>query len=264
MAQLSTIVSSILRDFIQAQHEANCYSLALGKEYGQHGKIKDFQLPNAVIGDLEFELRYAVKGEGKVREEYEIDYPRIRRFFKEISGQLAKMVVTSVVSTVSSASIGADDGYERFHDFMKKEDILKHEFCAFLGRKICGTLTERVAELITTDGTLDEGVLAGIVTDVARSEFLQHPDLSGLFEQKSGDSLRGEAESNLKFSLESLMVKLLDDFNGTRKRSYPSVDVIVVADELQKLPEEAIHSIRFRITQREMDEMLRGKEEEGA
>lgn len=254
MAQLSTIVSSILHDFIQAQHEANCYSLSLGREYGQNGKIRDFQLPNAVIGDLEFELKYAVKGEGEEREEFEIDYPGLRRFFKEISGQLAKISVTSVVSTVSGASIGTDDGYEKFHDFMKKEETLKHEFCAFLSRKIYSGLTERAIDIISSDGNIDEEMLLGIVVEVVRSEFLQHAELEELFSGKEGDGLRIEAEDNLKHALGGLMGKLLNDFNCVRKHVYPSIDVMVTADELQKLPEEAVQCIRFRIAQREMDE----------
>lgn len=260
MAQLSTIVSSILHDFIQAQHEANCYSLSLGREYGQHGKIKDFQLPNAMIGDLEFELKYAVEGEGEEREAYEIDYPQLHRFYQNISGQFAKIVVTSVVSTVSSASIGVEDGQDKFYEFMKKEEVLRNEFCAFLSRKIQGTLKERTAEIITSGGEVDKEVLLDAVMETVCSEFLQHADLGDLFKGKSGDELRKEAEENVRYSLEGLTSKLLSDFNGVRRHTYPSIDVIVTAGELQKLPDEAIQCIRFRITQREMDEELRGKE----
>lgn len=259
MAQLSTIVSSILHDFIQAQHEANCYSLSLGREYGQRGRIKDFQLPNAVIGDLEFELRYAVKGEGEERNEYDIDYPQLRRFFRDISEQLARIVVTSVVSTVSSASIGADDSYDDFHQFMKKEEMLKNEFCAFLSRKIFGELVERTAEIITAEGQVDNEAVLSVIVETVRSEFLGHPDLDDLFTGKSGDALKVEAVDNLRYSLSGLMDKLLSDFNCVRKHTYPSVDVIVTADELQKLPDEAIQSIRFRITQKEMGEEIRTK-----
>ena len=252
MAQLSTIISSILHDFIQAQHEANNYSLSLGPDYGGGGKNKDFQLPNAVIGDLEFELKYAVKGEGEEREEYEIDYPQLRRFFRDISEQLAKISVTSVVSTVSGASIGSGDGYEKFHEFMKKEEVLKREFCAFLSRKINGTLTERAAELVGRDGTPHRDVLLKAVAETVRSEFLTHPDLDELFAGRSGEGLRAEAEEDLKYTLDSLLSKLLGDFNCVRKHNIPSVDIEVNADELQKLPEEAIQSIRFRVSQGDM------------
>ena len=46
MAQLSSVIGSILRDIVSAQHEANLYSLSLGDSYGKDGKAKDFQLPN--------------------------------------------------------------------------------------------------------------------------------------------------------------------------------------------------------------------------
>lgn len=261
MAQLSTIVSSILHDFLQAQHEANCYSLALGREYGQQGKIKDFQLPNAQIGDLELELKYAVKGEGKERDAFEINYPQLRRFFRNISEQFAKIVVTSVVATVSGAFIGAEEGYESFREFMKKEETLKNEFCAFLSRKIQGTLKERMVEVITSDGQIDTEVLLEAVAETVRSEFLEHADLNELFNGKPGGNLKKEAEENLRYALEGLLNKLLSDFNCVRKHTYPSIEVVVTAEELQKLPEEVIQSIRFRITQREMDQELRGKEE---
>lgn len=259
MAQLSTIVSSILHDFIQAQHEANCYSLSLEREYGQHGKIKDFQLPNAVLGDLEFELRYAVKGEGDIRYEYEVDYVKLKRFYQGISEQLAKISVTSVVSTVSQASIGVDDDYDSYHQFMKKEEVLKHEFCAFLSRKFLGALTERTVEIIAADGNVNSDILLEVVMEVVRSEFLQHADLDELFKGKSGEVLRTEAGENLKYSLSGLVEKLLNDFNCVRKHSFPSVEVIVTADELKKLPEEAVQCIKFRITQQGKEAELPGE-----
>ena len=48
MAQLSSVIGSILRDIVSAQHEANLYSLSLGDSYGKDGKAKDFQLPNVM------------------------------------------------------------------------------------------------------------------------------------------------------------------------------------------------------------------------
>ena len=49
MAQLSSVIGSILRDIVSAQHEANLYSLSLGDSYGKDGKAKDFQLCGAQI-----------------------------------------------------------------------------------------------------------------------------------------------------------------------------------------------------------------------
>ena len=58
MAQLSSVIGSILRDIVSAQHEANLYSLSLGDSYGKDGKAKDFQLPNVMVSDMELDLKY--------------------------------------------------------------------------------------------------------------------------------------------------------------------------------------------------------------
>ena len=59
MAQLSSVIGSILRDIVSAQHEANLYSLSLGDSYGKDGKAKDFQLPNVMVSDMELDLKKA-------------------------------------------------------------------------------------------------------------------------------------------------------------------------------------------------------------
>ncbi len=66
MAQLSSVIGSILRDIVSAQHEANLYSLSLGDSYGKDGKAKDFQLPNVMVSDMELDLKYGVKVHRKV------------------------------------------------------------------------------------------------------------------------------------------------------------------------------------------------------
>ena len=66
MAQLSSVIGSILRDIVSAQHEANLYSLSLGDSYGKDGKAKDFQLPNVMVSDMELDLKYGVKSASEV------------------------------------------------------------------------------------------------------------------------------------------------------------------------------------------------------
>ena len=67
MAQLSSVIGSILRDIVSAQHEANLYSLSLGDSYGKDGKAKDFQLPNVMVSDMELDLKYGVKSASESR-----------------------------------------------------------------------------------------------------------------------------------------------------------------------------------------------------
>ena len=100
MAQLSSVIGSILRDIISAQHEANLYSISMSESYGKDGKAKDFQLPNVVLSDMELELKYAVVGASDNEEQYNISYSRFRKFINNLCGEAASTVITSVVHHV--------------------------------------------------------------------------------------------------------------------------------------------------------------------
>lgn len=77
MAQLSSVIGSILRDIVSAQHEANLYSLSLGDSYGKDGKAKDFQLPNVMVSDMELDLKYGVKSASESQQQFNIKYDKV-------------------------------------------------------------------------------------------------------------------------------------------------------------------------------------------
>lgn len=72
MAQLHSIIGSILRDIIAAQHEANLYSCSLSESYGKEGKTRDFQLPGVIISDMELELKYGVNSSEENRDHFNV------------------------------------------------------------------------------------------------------------------------------------------------------------------------------------------------
>lgn len=94
MAQLSSVIGSILRDIISAQHEANLYSLSLSENYGKDGKVKDFQLPGVFISDMELELKYGVISTNENLEQFNIKYNKFRQFIKSLCEEAAKVAVT--------------------------------------------------------------------------------------------------------------------------------------------------------------------------
>ena len=57
MAQLSTIISSILRDMVSAQHEANMYAASLEEIYRRDGRLEGFHLPAIALGELELGIQ---------------------------------------------------------------------------------------------------------------------------------------------------------------------------------------------------------------
>ena len=105
MAQLSSVIGSILRDIVSAQHEANLYSLSLGDSYGKDGKAKDFQLPNVMVSDMELDLKYGVKSASESQQQFNIKYDKFRQFLKELCEQVARVAISSAVTTVMTSDI---------------------------------------------------------------------------------------------------------------------------------------------------------------
>ncbi len=107
MAQLSTIISSILRDMIVAQHEANMYAMSLEDLYKQNGRLEQFALPTVAVGEVELDLRYGVKSDSAQTEQYEINYPPLRKVAKQISADFCKAIIRS---TYLCCNIFPEDG----------------------------------------------------------------------------------------------------------------------------------------------------------
>ena len=134
MAQLSSVIGSILRDIISAQHEANLYSLSLSENYGKDGKVKDFQLPGVFISDMELELKYGVISTNENLEQFNIKYNKFRQFIKSLCEEAAKVAVTSAVSTVLESDIERDEENKMFFTRLKRETELNRSFQRFLSR----------------------------------------------------------------------------------------------------------------------------------
>lgn len=75
MAQLQSIISSVLRDVLVAQHEANIYSMSLCESYRKDGHTELFPLPAIAIGEMELEIRYGIKAVAAQSIQFEINYP---------------------------------------------------------------------------------------------------------------------------------------------------------------------------------------------
>lgn len=60
MVKLKEVIASVLRDVIEAQHEANLLTEALSEEYGEDGLPKHLLVPTVNIGEMEITLKYAI------------------------------------------------------------------------------------------------------------------------------------------------------------------------------------------------------------
>ena len=135
MAQLSTIISSILRDMIVAQHEANMYAMSLEDVYKQNGRLEQFALPTVAVGEVELDLRYGVKSDSSQTEQYEINYPLLRKVAKQISVDFAKAIIKSTLPVLQSLfpEDGTDSGTKVLANFAIDDNLTALAWCDVQG-----------------------------------------------------------------------------------------------------------------------------------
>jgi len=249
MAQLSSVIGSILRDIISAQHEANLYSLSLSESYGKDGKVKDFQLPNVVVSDMELELKYGIVSTTENQEQQNIKYSKFRQFIKEVCTEAAKTTITSVVSAVLTSDIRRNEEDKRFFYHLKQEEELNKKFRSFLMRNMRNAFDNSLHEsLDASTGLVLEDVVVNRLMAVVKKKFLQDTDLSTLFDGVDGNSLRNELETAANSALTDLVKTMSEGQSFKRVKTFPQLDVAVTAEELAKMPEEAIHSFKLKFS----------------
>ncbi len=251
MAQLSSVISSILRDYITAQHEANCYVQALAHDYAKDGKLKNFRLPQAMIDGLELDLKYVVQNTGVIKENLLIDYKELYRFLEEIlTPQIAKVAITTVVLAMNNADEVTGN---EFQNILNKGEKSRTEFGAFLGRKINEELKAKADNLTTETGKIITDKIMDATIKTVFKEFLQHPDLGGAMNGDAGEILKEKIRIKLQNSLSGLIARLTNKFSALRKELQTTVDITLIADEMKEYPSEMIQNLHFKIGNNSMD-----------
>lgn len=248
MAQLSTIIGSILRDMIIAQHEANLYAMSLEDIYKQNARLEQFAIPAVAIGDIELDLHYGVKNDAVQTEQYEVDYLALRKLAKSASLQYAHAIVVKTLPLLQAAFPynGTDAEAKVLADFAVDKDM-QQRYSTFLSYKILDSLKQSVTQLVNENGSINEKLLVDCILSVCEENLLYHKDLLILFDRPGGDDVREKIRGVLRKSLSTLTPKLLKN-NIKRKRIFPTMDVIVNTDELSNLPTECVHTLHFRIS----------------
>lgn len=249
MTQLSSVIGSILRDIISAQHEANLYSLSLSESYGKDGKVKDFQLPNVVVSDMELDLKYGIVSTTENQEQQNIKYSKFRQFIKELCTEAAKTTITSIVSAVLTSDIRRNEEDKRFFYHLKQEEELNKKFRSFLMRNMRNAFNNNLHEsLDASTGQVLEVVVVNRLMVVVKKKFLQDSDLNALFDGMDGNSLRNELETAAHLALTDLVKTMSEGLSFKRVKTFPQLDVAVTAEQLEKMPEEAIHSFKLKFS----------------
>ena len=248
MAQLSTIISSILRDMVFAQHQANMYAIALKDIYSKYGRLDSFALPAVALGEMDLCIQYGITDSSAEVEQYEINFPALRDIEKGISKSCARLLLDSAIPIFNEVLL--DRATEDTAPLQTLEDDkkTKRDFSAFLSRKIQRAIQKEYTAIIQDDGSVNEKTLARIVLSVGEDSLLNHGDIREMLDQNVNGEYDEKVKAAMRTAVEQGLPALLQDVNVKRKRLMPSIDVCVSSEELAKLPEDAIHTLRFKVS----------------
>lgn len=251
MAQLSKILGSILRDMVSAQHEANMYALRLSSAYRNQNQAASLNPPVVCLGEMELMLHCGFTGEAVASEIFEIDQTMVARTIQELSSEISEVIVTCVLSTIIRYKGDHTEG-EGPIARLNKEKTLRRNFVAFLGRKLYGYLKGHRAEFIDLDGSIDYELLQESILFVANDKFLDHSDLENVFVDDTYGELRRNIREDLQDNIQIMLPRILKDVQIGRTGKYASMNVTVSSEELSKLPDECIQTLRMKIFPRDL------------
>lgn len=251
MAQLSKILGSILRDMVSAQHEANMYALKLSSAYRNQNQAAALNPPVVCLGEMELMLHCGFTGEAAASEVYEIDQTLVFRTIQELSSEMSEVIVSGILSTIAQHNGDSEEG-EGPIARLNKEKTLRRNFIAFLGRKLYGYLKGHRAEFIALDGSIDYEALQESILFVTNDKFLNHSDLEDVFIDDTSGKLRRLINENLQANIQIMLPRILKDVQVGRPGKYTSMDVTVSSEELAKLPDECIQTLRMKISPRDL------------
>lgn len=249
MAQLHSIIGSILRDIISAQHDANLFSCSLSESYGKEGKTRDFQLPGVVISDMELELKYGVISAEESCEHFNIRIDKVRAFLRELCRDCAKKILASCTATVLDRDTSRPDELKTFFSNLRGNPDVSRQFHMFLSRNMANAFNGFIREAVDQDtGKLMADKVLDRIMLTLRKKFFFDSDLDELFDGTDGAALRDLLMSESERIIRNKIQEESKDENFKRRRSFPQLDVAITSDELAKLPEDAVHSFKFRFS----------------
>ena len=246
MTNFKEILNSILRDMIQAQHEANLYAMSLQDTYNQSGKAGGLMPPAVTLGEIELDLRYAVSGDLVQREVSEVDYAETNRILQHIAQESAPLSVRTIVKGIQESTLPYRDEYAFIDNLSNNVNFIQ-----MLQKRYLAFLIENEKTLLTADNRLDISKVVSVLEYAVDDQILQNSELIDLFQSDEGKATL----ETIRQMISEAMNKEVDDFirecnidDFTKIEQMGSLNVEIDAHELAKLPAEAIQTCHIKVT----------------
>lgn len=250
MAKLHSIIGAIMRDIIAAQHEANLYSLSLSENYGSEGRARDLQLPGVQFGEIEMDLKYGIKG-SDLDEESNIRLGELGGFISKLCQRAADISIKVLASHMTGWNISnklkfGEDWRDFFADIAKEGDSVK-EYSLFLSRAMNDAFYGSIHRIVDNNsGQLVNDMIVEQMMSTFEKEILDGEKIQKILSSPNGAEHREKIMSSVREALAETIAEESIDQNFRRSKNYLQLDVAVTAEELEKMPETAIHNFKFR------------------
>lgn len=246
MAQLSSIIYSMMRDLVLAQHEANLYSSSLKEAYVKYGRLETYSLPTIALGEIDLDLHYGVGEIDENVEQWEVNYAELRDRLSGIVNSTVRVATEAVVDSISEAEYCDSAKGKALKEFVRSMQA-QSNFSTLVSRKFLRVLHSNLSRLLTEEGAIDNAYLLSSALQTIKEEILASDDFTPLVSNESGVELREQILSTIRERLEAILPRTTKDVSCKRLRRVPSMSVVINSEELSKMPEESIHSFRIKI-----------------
>jgi len=248
MANLKDIFGSILRDMVMAQHQTNLFSQSLSESYSKSGRTSRFTLPSVSLGEVEFNLRYAINGGLQEIKEEDINYSETNKKLLYVTRESIDMLIKVLVKYVKASKIEyRENGYD-FIDSLQDNFKFKHT----LSTRFFNILTEDVGKIMADDGkSFDVDKLGDMILSAAEENIIMNNDIKEIFDLPGGSQLRDTVKSNFESVIKTDMDDILresKDGNFRKIQRFGSLNVELDSNVLAQLPESAIHTFTIKVT----------------
>lgn len=219
---------------------------APGKEYTENNLLRYFIIPNAYVGGLKFDLKFAVNSTDETETVTEINYQKLFQFLNQLAVSVTETAITTVLYASEDSILSASGNYRKLQE---KEAVLKTEFHDYLSGVLRDTLFEKAVNEVDEDGNPDPNRIFEISMDVINTKFFQHPELN-----LSGNMGEQQQFEKVKESCSSFVNTLIrhscKSVNVLEICESEVFDISVDAESLSKISPESVQQISFDINLR--------------
>lgn len=240
---LSQIVGTILTDLTAAQDAANEYSSKLGlkyKTYADHpNAISDFDVPNAVLKEIELNLSFVVNDIKS--EKGSVDLENVTEFFNTFAHEAVQKAINKLTEFIDRSKTLAENPttWDTITANLKSQD-----FIHYLIDQVMGSLLENKTQLISSEGILNRDEFVKLVSNLLNQFLLNNDDIKSAL--GTGTRANSLINNNFQQMVSTLHDEIMSDSSTLQATNYSRLDVLVSPEQLQSVSPNLISSIKIK------------------